>query len=560
MEKLSISKRQRIVSKSAIKKMAIFGLINKVVESTHEAGEILPKEAKPYIDEIQGRLGISDPYEVSILCAFVDKFDDYRVRLRDIADHYDIRPTALLQHLDALDDLVKNKIIRRIKEHSGEKTYHFSHDVLDGLRKGVMLEPKSLTNLSISEFIIELDEILERAKDDGMDLDDVDTEIMFLIDNNQNLYLAQKLKGFGFNFIDLMVYLCFISLFINNNDDQIQHHDLSEWFPNGIVRNIFRHFENETSCLMKARLVEPACIDGQVMPGAFKLSDFSKEDVLQELKISKPSKPRSNLTRYDEIKEKKLYYNSRVTKEVSKLHDLLDEDRMKRVLKRMEDKGMRKGFTCIFYGGPGTGKTETVLQLARESKRDIMMVDVPNIRSKWVGDTEKNIKRVFEQYKSLAKDNPLAPILVFNEADAILNKRNEGGTSGVDKMENAMQNIILQEMENLEGIMIATTNLTGNLDSAFERRFLYKIEFDKPTADERMHIWREMLPDLTDDQAHNLAKRFDFSGGQIENIARKRIVNDILNDKDDIDIDGIIEACEVELLNKKNGAKLGFVR
>ena len=67
------------------------------------------------------------------------------------------------------------------------------------------------------------------------------------------------------------------------------------------------------------------------------------------------------------------------------------------------------------------------------------------------------------------------------------------------------------------------------------------------------------MPDLTDEQAHNLAKRFDFSGGQIENIARKRIVNDILNDKDDIDIDGIIEACEVELLNKKNGAKLGFV-
>lgn len=122
-----------------------------------------------------------------------------------------------------------------------------------------------------------------------------------------------------------------------------------------------------------------------------------------------------------------------------------------------------------------------------------------------------------------------------------------------------MQNIILQELENLEGIMIATTNLTGSLDTAFERRFLYKVEFEKPSPKERSHIWQSLLPDLSAEQAKMLAERFDFSGGQIENIARKRIIADILDDNDTLNLDGIIESCKNELIEKKKStARIGF--
>ena len=136
---------------------------------------------------------------------------------------------------------------------------------------------------------------------------------------------------------------------------------------------------------------------------------------------------------------------------------------------------MCQGFCCIFYGAPGTGKTETVYKLARQTGRDIMRVDVNKIKSCWVGESEKNIKAAFDRYRNICKNSPLAPILLFNEADAILGIRMEGASNAVDKMENSIQNIILQEMESIEGIMIATTNLTTNLDKAFERRFLYKI-------------------------------------------------------------------------------------
>ena len=90
-------------------------------------------------------------------------------------------------------------------------------------------------------------------------------------------------------------------------------------------------------------------------------------------------------------------------------------------------------------------------------------------------------------------------------ADAIIGKRKDAKTSSIDQTENAIQNILLQEMENLDGIMIATTNLTQNLDRAFERRFLYKIEFDKPDIDAKVGIWNTMMPALTEEETIILA-------------------------------------------------------
>ena len=141
---------------------------------------------------------------------------------------------------------------------------------------------------------------------------------------------------------------------------------------------------------------------------------------------------------------------------------------------------MRSGFACLLYGAPGTGKTETVLQIARAIGRNIMQVNLSELRSMWVGESEKKVKAVFDRYRNFVDYCDKEPILLFNEADGIIAKRSTNAVHAVDQMENTLQNIILQEMETLDGIMMATTNLTQNMDSAFERRFLYKINFHKP--------------------------------------------------------------------------------
>lgn len=220
---------------------------------------------------------------------------------------------------------------------------------------------------------------------------------------------------------------------------------------------------------------------------------------------------------------------------------------------------MRKGFACLFYGEPGTGKTETALQLARMTGRDIMLVNFAEMKSCWVGESEKNVKALFDRYRALVKERTIAPILLFNEADALIGKRQEGAERAVDKMENTIQNIILQEMETLNGILIATTNLTQNMDRAFERRFLYKIRFDKPCPEAKQSIWQTIIPDLVPAGAAALAKAYDFSGGQIENIARKHTVDSILFGYATADLERIKGYCDEELIvNEKAKRKIGF--
>jgi SpoVK/Ycf46/Vps4 family AAA+-type ATPase len=219
---------------------------------------------------------------------------------------------------------------------------------------------------------------------------------------------------------------------------------------------------------------------------------------------------------------------------------------------------MRSGFACIFSGAPGTGKTETVYQIARETERNIMMVDISSIKGMYVGETEKQIKAVFDDYKSIVNAGDTAPILFFNEADGVFGKRIEfnKGSRAVDRMENTMQNIILQELENLDGIMIATTNLIKNMDSAFERRYLYRVEFEKPEPGARVSIWRAMMPALSAEDAAKLAGGFEFSGGQIENVVRKAEVASVLRGTEPA-LEGLLSLCRDEAAGK-DGTMMGF--
>ena len=158
----------------------------------------------------------------------------------------------------------------------------------------------------------------------------------------------------------------------------------------------------------------------------------------------------------------------------------------------------------------------------------------------------------------MAQNSSVTPILLFNEADAIFGIRKTGAEGAVDKMENSLQNIILQEMEDLKGILIATTNLTENLDKAFERRFLYKVKFNTPSITVKCQIWKALMPELSDTDARYLAEKFDFSGGQIENVVRKRTIQSILTGNEP-DMQAILTFCSEELLETKRlSRRIGF--
>jgi SpoVK/Ycf46/Vps4 family AAA+-type ATPase len=168
------------------------------------------------------------------------------------------------------------------------------------------------------------------------------------------------------------------------------------------------------------------------------------------------------------------------------------------------------------------------------------------------------MRALFRDYRTACAENDRMPILLFNEADAILGKRMEGAVRSVDRMENSVQNILLQEMESFEGILIATTNLFGNLDPAFERRFLFKVRFNKPEPEPRKQIWKAQFPILSDEEAASLAGEFSFSGGQIENVVRKYTIDSILSDREG-GYPQIFQLCREESATQSSTrTKIGF--
>jgi SpoVK/Ycf46/Vps4 family AAA+-type ATPase len=196
-------------------------------------------------------------------------------------------------------------------------------------------------------------------------------------------------------------------------------------------------------------------------------------------------------------------------------------------MRRFEDNAINPGLSMLYYGMPGTGKTELVKQIAKLNNRILLLVDVASIKSKWVGESEKNIKRVFNEYRQAMKFYDETPILFFNECDALISKRNDVQSS-VDQMNNTMQNILLQELEDFKGIFIATTNLIHNIDKAFDRRILYKLYLDEPENETRFKILKSHFPHYSDTLLLEISTKNNLTGGQIQNLKRKFLVEQIL--------------------------------
>ena len=173
-----------------------------------------------------------------------------------------------------------------------------------------------------------------------------------------------------------------------------------------------------------------------------------------------------------------------------------------------------KGISILFDGPPGTGKTLCAEILAKELERPLYRVHIPNVVSKWMGETEKNISEIFT--RALASH----AMLLFDEADSLFGKRTEVKSSN-DRFANQEVNLLLQEIERFTGITLMTTNLFGGLDDALKRRIQYRVTFTLPDADERAKVWEVLMPHeapvAKDVDYALLAKRFEIAGGNIKN-------------------------------------------
>lgn len=172
------------------------------------------------------------------------------------------------------------------------------------------------------------------------------------------------------------------------------------------------------------------------------------------------------------------------------------------------------GISALFAGASGTGKTLAAEVIANELKLDLYRIDLSQVVSKYIGETEKNLRRVFDA----AEDG--AAVLLFDEADALFGKRSEVKDSH-DRYANIEVSYLLQRMESYRGLAILTTNMKDALDSAFLRRIRFVVQFPFPDAAQRARIWQRMFPATTPTKGVDVARlaRLNVAGGNIRNIA-----------------------------------------
>ena len=513
--------------------------------------------ASPEIGLIADSYGITEQQAV-LFCICMER-GPRRVDYDDFARHLDLSNIRVLSYASDVDALIRRRLIRYRNVHD-EDSFDVNQSVIKALKRNEAYQLPTRTGLDCNDLFEQLNMLFDDLDNDAITPEDLLAELDELFANNPQIGLVQQLNELRISGEYLLLLLFFSHRLINKDDNDIRFGQMECVFSDKCAftraKGELRRAEHR---LMQYNLIEHRSVDGIADTQSYCLTAHAKRTLLAEMKLCSAEEKIADVLSHKTLTEKPLFYAETIERQVSELSTFFLPERYNEIRERMQQRGFRHGFSCLFYGGPGTGKTETVYQLARQTGRDILVVDVPQIKSKWVGDSEKNIKALFDRYRELVNRSEVAPILLFNEADAIIGIRKNGATNAVDKMENTIQNIILQEMESLDGILIATTNLADNLDTAFERRFLYKIRFEKPDASVRSLIWKQMIPELSTTDATTLAIAFDFSGGQIENIARKHAIHAVLHGEPESLLRTLHDYCATEKLDSKSVVKrIGF--
>lgn len=505
-------------------------------------------------------LGVKE--ESALLFSAIVELGSHDSDLSDVADRLGLTYTKTIGMEGSITALMNAGLVRYCR-----RSGHVSvpDNVIDALKTNARFKVPSFEKLDTRGLLDKINDLFDAHKRDDIDNDTLWEEIMKLIKLNPDNTFVKSCMYHDLFYADAFnseekLFLILVHLYVSEDDDDVrwwQIHDILK-YEGRVCDHLKREYNSGHLLLLKNNIIEPGIVDGMADKSTMHITDEVKNEIFVEIGgANAPSTVK--VMPYSSITAKELFFDGEETEQLERLYSLLDDDKYKDTCRRLKDSGLRTGFTCLFYGDPGTGKTESVYQLARRTGRDIIPVNVTEIKSKWVGDSEKQMKRLFDNYRQAVKSCEKTPILLFNEADAIFGIRKEGADGAVDKMENSIQNILLQEMEKLDGIMIATTNLTQNLDKAFERRFLYKVRFRKPSAAVKAKIWKSMLPDLSDEQNCTLAGGFDFSGGQIENITRKRIIQGII-DGSQPGFNDILAYCSEENIKGRSGEsrRIGF--
>lgn len=497
-------------------------------------------------------------------CFIQSCFDSFE--LPAIIKHFGLEKHSFLKYLESFNLLISKSIVTKTENRHSENDYKLSNHIYDYIVTQKTI-PKELLEIKIkentfNEFLSDMD-ILSNQKDDEK------ISYYYFIQKFKDLLNANKhfkLIAFALKNLELVDSFVFFDTILDamNCGENDFHTGLQSTVDDFYERkrDSFKYINNfleEKTALNSLNLIEK---DSTTFSNRHRIQLTEKAVLmlkeLEGISFEFVEKKDKRLIYPDQIQKRNLFYNKDEELQLDPIKKSLSNTSFTKLQSKLKSKNMSVGITTLLYGAPGTGKTESVYQLAKKHNRPIFKVEISETKSMWFGESQKLVKKIFTDYYNFKKTQKVCPILLFNEADAIIGKRKNAGSSSIADTENAIQNVLLEELENFDGILFATSNLVANLDSAFERRFLFKVKFENPSTENAAKIWKSKLPILSVNEALELASQFSYSGGEMENIARKSIMDEIVFGTKP-NFERILSFCENEKWSSKNGnVRIGY--
>lgn len=541
----------------------VLDVIEKVYQ--HSKDSLLRKDLfdilKPELNLLEDYFQINDIQCIIFSNGFILGFEE--TSLSKIFKYFGLEEYKIMKYKKDIDLLFEKGLFKENQKHKRGTNFEISKSVMNAITENIRFQNSfDIEKRDFISVLEKFDSYSDMYDDDLIINSELRYKINNLLEEHCDLPFIKLILGWKLDFFESFFFLDVLWDAIKAGDND---------FNTGIQSTIDDFYKNRSKSINALNKV----LNKETKLNTLKLIEISKEEYKNHTK-AKLSKNIIQLLKEKEdiildfgenktqkfiyaekIQEKTLFYGESEKPQIETVYQMLMNNKLVSIQERLKEKAMPIGVTVLLYGVPGTGKTESVYQLARQTGRNIMKVDISETKSMWFGESQKLAKKIFTDYKELKENEETCPILLLNEADAIIGKRKAVGNNNIADTENAIQNIFLEELENFDGILFATTNLVKNMDNAFERRFLYKIQFQKPTMEQSHQIWKSKLSFLSYNECENLTKLFDFSGGEMENIARKLLTNEILTGEKP-NFEHVKNLCENEKWSKKENVKIGF--
>jgi len=497
------------------------------------------------------------------------------VDISDLSHYLDCSMIRVTSHLKDIDELVEKKILRCNKNETNKRrkstptlnSYEFSvnKDVFESIiRNDEKFKFKVEKLIDVFDFLKSCSDFI---KDSSFDEEEMTQEISSIVQDNKHLPFLQAIEQFALPPDSMLLYIAVCISFVGGDDDIDLPSVLERLFEYRDIMRVRREFVNNQHPLLMHGLV-------QLENGSFRsdrtinLTERSLELLFSEDKslFLNRKKESHHIILAKDIPEKKLFFSGELQKQLNFITNALTEPNYSELRHRLKSNGSVGGIVILLHGISGSGKSEYCYQLAKSTNRDLIRINISETKSKWFGESEKLIKKVFDDYRKRVESSKVIPLLLFNESDGIISARKTLGSfsSLVSQTENSIQNIVLQELEDIDGIFLATTNLAQNLDSAIARRCLFKVAFDKGNMESRFAIWSDITlrnikghSIFSNDELRKLAD-IDLSGGQIDNVCKKIMMDHLLTGNYPAFSD-VLAFCQEEsgFMNEK---KIGYLR